>query len=118
MNKGERLLIFLQRLERAPACGSADEARALLDATLNQVEDEFTSVAFNPRMWRTDGRLYPPQADQASIVKGHPQITRFRSIKHMTWIGNNGAIRITERTGKCILEKPGADGRTISESMR
>ena len=85
--------------------------------TLNQVEDECTSIPFNPALWMEDGRMYPPQADQRRDVAGFPDIVRFRSRHHNIWIAENGAICIRERTGQCVLDKPGIDGRTISAIM-
>ena len=117
MDKRQRLRLFIDRVAIAPGCSSYLAARQLVEDTLNAVEDEHSGVTSNPPMWRADGRLYPPQDDQAFAVKGFPHITRFRSRRHTTWIGENGAIRITERNGKCILEKPGADGTTISEML-
>jgi hypothetical protein len=50
--KSERLALFLERLSAAPTANSAEEALIMLGATLNAVEDEFTtirSVAFGQR---------------------------------------------------------------------
>jgi len=118
MDKHQRLDLFLMRMRKAPDCASLEEALALVESTLNGVEDEFTSTPFNPALWQSDGRLYPPQNDQRREVPGHPEIVRFRSYRHNTWIAINGAICITERTGQCVLDKPGIDGRTISAMMR
>jgi hypothetical protein len=51
-------------------------------------------------------------------ITDHPQVSRFRSRKHNTWIAENGAIKIAEvEGGKVCLDKPGADGMTISSLM-
>lgn len=62
---------------------------------------------------RTDGRLYPPLDDMA---RPHgPNVTRYRNRGHNTYVGNNGSIEIKTLPGTIIFEKPGADGRKVSE---
>jgi hypothetical protein len=80
---------------------------------LNEVEDSMTSIAYNPENWQTDGRMYPPQQDSLREVEGHPSIRRFRSLRHNTFIGENGAIEIQTVGAEIVLAKPGADGRTV-----
>jgi hypothetical protein len=75
-----------------------------------------TSIPFNPELWRTDGRMYPLQADSIRGVEGQPKAKRFRSLKHNTYIGDNGAIEIRSAPeGEVILAKPGADGKGVWE---
>ena len=112
-SKAERLAIFMDRLSRATASGSADEAYALVAGTLNQVEDEFSGVPFDPRNWKTDGRLYPPQEDNKHLVLGNPLVSRYRSVAHNLFIGANGAIEIHTVRGDVLLQKRGADGRYV-----
>lgn len=57
--KQERLAEFLRRLMAAPAASSFDEAYRQLCDILNAVEDELTSIPFDPANWQTDGRMYP-----------------------------------------------------------
>jgi hypothetical protein len=109
-----RLAEFVRRMEAAPAVGSAKEAMTLLSRTLNQVEDELTDIPFDPDRWLIDGRLYPPVPDSAREVAGRPDLIRYRSRGHNTWIGPNGAIRIADiATSSVVLDKPGADGCRI-----
>jgi hypothetical protein len=63
LSKAKRLRIFLERMGAAPAAGSAEEALTLLTGVLNAVEDEFSDVPYNLQLWKTDGRLHPPQED-------------------------------------------------------
>ncbi len=89
----------------------------LLENALNQVEDELTDVPFDPDEWLNDGRLYPPRADSARRVPGRPDVTRYRSLGHNTWIARNGAIRIVEiANDSTVLDKPGADGWPVERS--
>lgn len=116
MNRKERTELFLRRLGMAPSCSSVDEALTQIGAILNAVENEFTSIPFNPAAWESDGRLYPPQEDQRRDVEGYPAIRRYRSKQHNSWIAENGAIKIMQGSTLC-LEKPGLDGKTISMMM-
>ncbi|GGJ57471.1 hypothetical protein CDQ92_06540 [Sphingopyxis bauzanensis] len=59
----QRLDEFFRRLLAAPACGSADEAFALLGRVLIEVEDELSGIAFDAGYPFDDGRMYPPRTD-------------------------------------------------------
>jgi hypothetical protein len=111
--KAERLAEFLRRLGAAPAAADANEAFRQLADILDGVEDEMTSIPFDPANWQNDGRMYPPQPDSLRAVPGRPDVRRFRSKGHNTLVGDNGAIEIRDLSGRPVLSKPGADGRTI-----
>lgn len=65
-------------------------------------------------MWRTDGRLYPPQEDRRYAVPGRPDLRRYRSVKRSIYAGENGALQIEDMAvGLVVLDKPGADGGRI-----
>jgi hypothetical protein len=113
--KEDRLCEFLRRLAAVPAANDFDSARLLLAATLNSVEDELSGVPFAPEHWQTDGRMYPPQDDSRRDVPGIPNVKRFRSRAHNTYIGMNGAIEIRTIGGEVLLSKAGVDGRTVWE---
>jgi len=111
--KAERLLEVFRRLASAPPARSAAEAKALLDATLNAVEDDLTGIPFDPSAWQTDQRMYPPQEDSRRNVPGRPDVARYRSRSHNTYIGANGAIEVTTLTNEVLFRKAGADGKYI-----
>jgi len=94
MDKCARLQLFYERLHAAPAQSTHDESFVLLCDTLNAVEDEHSGVPSNPDNFQTDGRLYPPQSDCSYAVDGFPDVTRYRSAGHNTYISTNGAIEI------------------------
>jgi hypothetical protein len=105
---------FIRRLQTPPPASSHDDARRQIEKTLNQVEDEFSGVPFDPESYRTDGRMYPFQDDSAADVEGHPSVTSYRSRRHETFIAENGAFEIRDvRTGEIVLHKPGADGKGV-----
>lgn len=110
-SKRESLRAFLERLEAAPSARTGDEALTVLADTLNTVEDKFSGVPNNPSLWRTDGRMYPPQEDNRRNVPDRPSVRRYRSADHNTFIGLNGSIRIETLEGKALLDKAGRDGR-------
>jgi hypothetical protein len=97
----------------APLAHSADEALALIVNILNGVENEFTSIPYDPARSGSDGRMYPPQPDAAREVPGRADLTRYRSVAHNTFVAANGAIRIETLAKDLLLSKPGADGNEV-----
>jgi hypothetical protein len=112
-SKQERFEEFLRRFEQSPNASSHDEALRLLSETLNAVEDEMTDIPYQPDRWQTDGRMYPPQEDNARRLEERGDVTRYRSRGHNTYIRENGAIEIQDINGATLFEKPGADGRGV-----
>lgn len=112
ISKEERLQEFLRRLDAAPPAKDAEEAFALVVKTLNSVEDELTSIPYNPDLWMDDGRMYPPQPDNARDDP-LPEVVRYRSKGHNTRIHSTGAIRIEKVGGECLLSKSAHSGYMI-----
>jgi hypothetical protein len=118
-SKKQRFQEFLRRLELSPPAPTLGEARRLIDATLNAVEDEMSGVPYNPTTWLTDGRTYPVQDDNIRGVPGQPNVKRARSKDHNIYLGKNGAICIVQiSTHEVLLDKPGEDGNLISAGVR
>lgn len=114
-SKAKRLKEFLRRLEAAPPASSPNEALDLLSRTLNAVEDELSGVPGRPELWRSDGRMYPPQEDARVKSPGQPSVRKYRNKGHYVFIGVNGSIRIETLDADIILNKPGVDGRKTHE---
>lgn len=116
MDKHTRLQLFYERLQAAPAGHTHDESYTLLCETLVAIEDEHSGVSNNPDSWQTDGRLYPPRPDRSYAVDGFPNVVRYRSFGHNTYIASNGAIEIKlVASNEVDFSKPGADGKGVWE---
>ncbi len=114
LSKAERFQKFLDALRDARCASSADEAVELLANTLNASEDQWSGIPFNPASWASDGRMYPPQADSVRAVEGRPDLRRYRSRAHNTFIAENGAIEIHGvARSSVIFQKAGCDGRGV-----
>ena len=116
LSKQQRFEIFLSALQSASAVDSEVAALFLLAQTLNSIEDKHSEIPYNPVLWMSDGRMYPPQPDSRRLTQ-NTAISRYRNRAHNTLIGNNGAIQIVDiRTGAILLNKLGADGQQISDN--
>ena len=114
-SKEERIQEFLKRLLAADNVDSSSAAFELLGETLSAVEDEMTDIPNQPERWQTDGRMYPPREDNSRDVEGRPDLIRYRSRGHNTFIRDNGAIEIQDLQGRVLASKPGGDGRGIND---
>ena len=124
LSKKDRVGLIFAELEAAPCPGSRESALSLLDQVFRNVENAHSGVPHDP--YHVD-RMYPPVAEMERAVQAQPWLRRYRHTGHVTLIADNGAIEVRriERgifnglkaiTGeKTIFEKPGADGRRISE---
>ena len=113
MNKQQRIQEIFRRMEAAPAASDLVSALDLLSRTIDAVEDELTNTPNNPDNWAADGRIYPPQFDNARQVKGCPGVTRFRSRSHNPYIAANGAIEVQTLEQEVIFSKPGSNGQEV-----
>jgi len=114
MDKATRLRLFFDRLSMAPAAATQSEAYDLVCRTLEMVEDAHSGAPNDPQSWSTDGRLYPPQSDREHAVDGYPEVRRYRSFKHNTYVRNNGAIEIRlSGSDKVLFTKNGANGKGV-----
>lgn len=58
--------------------------------------------------------MYPAQDDNASDVEGYPEVVRYRSRRHETFVRDNGAFEIRDvRTEVVLVAKPGFDGKGV-----
>lgn len=113
-SRGERIREFFRRLAAAPPAADHDEAMRQVADILNGVEDEMTSIPFDPDFPLNDGRMDPPLPDSKRAVPGRADVSRYRSKGHSTLIGDQGAIRIIDHgSGGVVFDKPGADGESI-----
>jgi hypothetical protein len=113
--KAERFAEFLRRLSEAPSASNADEAFAQVSDILNAVEDEMTTIPFNPANWMNDGRMYPPQEDNRRADPDRPDVRKYISKRHRLFFGDNGAIEIQTDNKVTVFEKAGSDNGTIQE---
>lgn len=112
--RGERFALFIAAMNTHPKASNFSEIRNQLADTLNLIEDQFSGVPFSPSTWLTDGRMYPPLDDSMRDVEGRPDVKRFRSKAHNTYLAENGAIRIEVAGNReVVLDKPGQDGRRV-----
>jgi hypothetical protein len=116
VSKAARLQAFYARLAEVPAAKDADNAYELLSRVLTAVEDEMSGTPADPTQWKSDGRLYPPQDDNRTQVIDRPDIRRYRSLRHVTYIAANGAIEIATLRREVVFRKAGADGRHVWET--
>lgn len=116
MDKTSHLQLFFERLQAAPAFSTRAEAYSTLCEILNAVEDEHSGVIFNPDNWEADGRLYPPQSDRSYPVDGFPELIRYKSFAHNTFIAINGAVEVKSvTTNEIYFSKLGANGKGVWE---
>ena len=113
-SRSERIQEFFRRLRVLPRATSLDGARRQIEVTLHAVEDELTPIPRDPATRGSDGRMYPPEDDAIRVVPGRPDLLRFRSRSHNTYLRMNGAMEIREVLGdRVVFEKAGADGRKV-----
>ncbi len=103
-----------------PPAKSLDGALEQLSTTLNEVENEYSGIPYNPDEPEGDGRLYPPSQKYGRPFPQHPRVQRLRQVGHNTLIGDNGSVEIRAVAedpleGDLLFSKPGADGKKVME---
>ena len=114
-DKSVRYQEFLTRLGSAIPAASFEEGYDLICAILTAVENELTQIPEDSKNYLNDGRMYPPQMDNMSFDKTKPDVRRFRSKGHVTFIAENGAIQIKRVNGQLEFEKSGSNGKGVWE---
>lgn len=117
---GERLQIFYGRLAAAPPVSTAEEALAQINQTLDEVEDEFSGLPYDPPSWRVNRRLYGPDPAFERELPGWSTVRKFRQTEHSTFIGANGSFEIqwdkpSPRAGEVVFSKKGSDSKGVWE---
>jgi hypothetical protein len=92
---------------------NAEQALELVAKLLIAVADELSGITFNPRLSAERRSNAPAEGRCSTRSQGRPDLTRYRSRRHNLYVSDDGAIRIDEVGGKCLLSKPGRSGRTI-----
>ena len=122
--KKDRVALIFTQLKAAPPPSSRESALSLLDEIFRKVEDAHSGLPHDPYDVE---RMYPPVAEIAKTLPGQSWLRRYRHTSHVTLISESGAIeiRMIERGmvngvkaivgEKVVFEKPGADGRRVSE---
>lgn len=117
-SREERVAEFLKRLTEAEDADSDSMAFQLISDVLNAVEDEMTEIPYRPDQWQNENRMYPPEEDNARDVEGRPDLVRYRSRGHNTFIRSNGAIEIRNLAGKVLISKHGQDGKGVEYEQK
>jgi hypothetical protein len=104
----QRLGIFFQRLQAAPAASTAQEAMSLVCRLIEQVEDEFCPVPRrSPPPIQFSGRMYAPPTDRISTSPDGRIVAETRH--HRVTCFADGRIVIVHKPGGRIgLAKEGA----------
>jgi hypothetical protein len=61
-----------------------------------------TPIPYDPANCATDGRMYLPQPDSARRVRDCPDVARYRSVGHNTFVATDGALLITDLKGNVL----------------
>jgi len=96
----------------AEPCANADDALDLVGRLLEEVENEFSGVPYNPSTPTNDGRMYPPRADSRRKID-QPDMRLYRTRGHRLFISETGAILIQELNGTCVFSKVDKNGAQL-----
>lgn len=110
MTKKQRLEEYYNRLRGQSPSTTAEEALGRVVQTLIEVEDDLSGIPRSdppPAIGQSDGRMYPPQAD--NILRHADGTITAASRRHDILIGDDGSITITNRrTGQVDFHQNGA----------
>ncbi len=110
-----RIALFYERLDRLPPFTSHDHALQEISRILTEIEDEYSGTARDPTDMPevTRGRMYPPHPLYAKPT-GTTDVILYTQKGHRTYIGNGGAVLITNRKTELVeFEKLGMNGQRI-----
>lgn len=103
----QRLNIYYQKLQSAPAPKNQSEAIFLINNTLDEVEDAYSGIRKFPIPGKSEsnGRMYPIQKDQIRKLRNGKM--KLRTKGQQIFIDKNGTFRIKDLKNNLILEKKG-----------
>lgn len=113
MTRRERLEKIFEQLRMALRASSAEEALNQLSDIVNDIEDHYSGIPFDPISGGNDGRFYSPQEDNKRAVTGNSNVVRYRTKGHNIFIGSNGSIEIQRMDTTIEFSKLGSDDRDI-----
>jgi hypothetical protein len=116
--KAQRLRMIVSEVNSAAPFKDGKEARFVLAEIMRSIENQHSGVPENPGAAdaATDGRMYPPD-DMFESASGSPRVRLFRHLRHRTFIGENGALRIVTALGHELIDVAGRDGRTVNDLL-
>ena len=105
MEKRQRIAIFLERLRVTSPPRNAEEALALLERTLDEVEDEFSGQSRESNPGLHSERMYPPMQDMIYPQEDGSLLCVSR--RHTTTIFPDGSFTIRDVSGRIRLRMKG-----------
>lgn len=115
--KGQRLEMILARLQESHPASDEQGARELVERVVNEVEDQYSGVEARPDADLNDGRMYPP-AERFRSKDSTRDVSCYGLKGHYIFFGVNGSIRITDRQKQLVLDKLGADERSVGNLLK
>ena len=116
--KRERLDEIMKRIRADAPYRTGVEVRAAVERIMKDVEDELSGIPGNPdaAIAPSDGRMYPPH-DKYERRSTSSHVRIFKQARHLTFFGNNGALKIVYADGTVELDLFGIDGRFVADFL-